>query len=375
MKIIVAPDKFKGSLTSIEACEAIKTAISSNSKTTEVVQLPLSDGGDGLLEALTQNASLEIRNLTVLDPLFRPVDTSYLISGDNSAFIEMAKASGLLLLNSGERNPALTSSYGTGELIKDAIQKGARRITLGIGGSATNDAGMGMAAALGFRFYDNSGKGLMPIGQNLGRIESIDSSNAIDLSTLKIEVACDVTNIFHGVNGAAYVFGPQKGANAIMVRELDEGLAHVAGIIKRDQGIDLQKIQGSGAAGGLGGGAIAFLGAKLRSGIELVLEHSRAEEKIQRADLVISGEGKLDHQSLNGKVISGISSLCKKHNKPLIVVCGRNELRVEEYKAAGIIRVYSIIEYAEDQASAIDKASYWLESVTARAMGEFSNGV
>ncbi|WP_207532561.1 glycerate kinase family protein [Desertivirga arenae] len=371
MKILIAPDKFKGSLSSYEAGKAIKSALASTIPAAELRQIPMADGGDGLLEVLQATGSYIRRDLTVCDPLFRPIEASYLITKNNAAIIEMAKASGLLLLKTEERNPLVTSSYGTGQLIEDAIQKGAVDITLGIGGSATNDAGTGMAAALGFRFYDQWGKEIVPIGENLIRITKIDHCNAINLSTINIKVACDVTNVFHGKDGAAWVFGPQKGADENSVRILDEGLDHLASLLRKDLGVDVQSIPGAGAAGGLGGGAIAFLGAKLLSGIELILEYTQAEELIIDSDLVITGEGKLDHQSLNGKVISGISSLSKRHNKPLIVLCGENELLEEEYKAAGITQVNSIMEHATDALSAFDNSLYWLEFTTKKAIKEF----
>ena len=374
MKILIAPDKFKGSLTAKQACEAISDGLLHFEYPTEVVHLPLADGGDGLLEVLKEYSEWEERTVTVADPLFRKINASYLVSKDKIAFIEMAKASGLLLLTETERNPLKTSSYGTGELIKNAIANGVNKIVLGIGGSATNDAGIGMAAALGYKFLNKAGNALPPIGGSLTEIDQIDASGIVDLAEIKFEIACDVKNPLVGRNGAARIYAPQKGATVEMVSILEEGLINFARVVQDQFGINVDTIPGAGAAGGLGAGGLVFLNASLKSGIELLLEYSKAENKIIASDIVISGEGKLDEQSLQGKVVSAIAALCEKHQKPLIILCGKNELSYTQFRTSGIKAVYSISDLTADHHDAISNASYWMEELTKRAVSDILDG-
>jgi len=323
----------------------------------------MADGGDGLLDVLSTYRNCERRTIEVSDPLFRRIKASYLITEDGTAFIEMAKASGLLLLNPGEYNPAKTSTYGTGELIKDAISQKVNKIVLGIGGSATNDGGIGMAAALGFRFVDNEGNELAPVGENLIHISRIENPVNCDFKAVCIELACDVTNPLIGEQGAARVFARQKGADDTMVAVLEKGLQHFSELVAQQMNKDIAHIPGAGAAGGLGAACIAFLNADLKQGIQLVFEYSKIEDHIKQADLVISGEGKLDEQSLQGKVVSGISSLCQKYDKPLYVLCGKNELNEVQHQEAGINKVFSLFEMAGSEQESMHNAAFWLKEM------------
>ena len=344
MHIVVAVDKFKGSLTSFEAGDAIRTGIKQADAQAAVTVLPMADGGDGLLDVLAHYIPCQKQYTTVLDPLFRPVAASYLRAADGqTAIIEMAAASGLRLLQPSEYNCNITSSYGTGQLIKEAIQSGAKKLIVGIGGSATNDGGMGMAAALGYTFLDAQGEALQPIGENLIHIRHIDTSGKIDLTDVEMEVACDVTNYLTGEQGAAYVYAPQKGASAEDVQQLEAGMQHFAAIVQQELGKDITTIPGGGAAGGMGAGCVAFLDAKLVKGIDLVLQYSHAATFIQQADLVITGEGKIDASSLQGKVINGIAALCHQYGKPLIALCGTLAIEREPLQQAGITAAFSIL--------------------------------
>lgn len=343
MRILIAPDKFKNSLSSLQACEALKRGVLKANENCSVKILPLADGGDGLSEVIQYYTSAESHTVEVSDPLFRQIKSSLLIAKDGkSAFIEMAKASGLMLLKPEEYNCMQTSTTGTGEMIKEAIRLGAETIILGLGGSATNDCGTGMASALGFKFLDQKGAPLKPTGENLGMIEQIESSEVIDISHLKFIIACDVTNPLTGITGATMVYAQQKGASTADIEYMEHGMKHFASIIRKDLSKEIEMIPGSGAAGGLGAGCIAFLNASLQSGIDMLLKLSEAEKHIQQADVVFTGEGKIDTQSLNGKVLSGISALCKKHNKPLIAFCGKLELRNDQLEEANISVVHCI---------------------------------
>ncbi|HWI94214.1 MAG TPA: glycerate kinase [Flavisolibacter sp.] len=344
MKIVIAPDKFKGSLTSFEVCNAIEKGLAKASASFDIVKLPMSDGGDGLSDVIAHYISAQRMTSKVQDPLGRIVHAQWLLSSNGkTAFIEMAKASGLQLLKPNEYNPLQTSSYGTGQLIKSAIEYGVENIIIGIGGSATNDCGIGMAAALSYRFLDSDGNQLLPVGKNLAHIEKIKRDIREDLSNIHFKVACDVKNVLYGGNGATKIFAPQKGADPLMVDELEQGMIHFASVIKNDLGIDVSGIEGGGAAGGMGAGCIAFLNAQLVSGIEFVMQLASAENHIRNCDVVITGEGKIDKPSLYGKVISGIASLAKKHDKRLFAVCGSTSIDPSELKHLGIEKTYAIL--------------------------------
>lgn len=334
-RIIVAPDSFKGSLTAAQVAEACRLGILDEFPAAEVVCLPLADGGEGTVDALSASEGLMKVKCMVSDPLMRPVEAWYALSSDDkSAVMEMAAASGLTLLSESERDPLQTSTYGTGEMILDALRRGCRRFFIGIGGSATNDGGMGMLRALGYRFADASGNELDGVGADLARVAHIDVSAADPrLGEASFTIACDVDNPLFGPNGAAYVFAPQKGADEETVMQLDIGLRDFASVIMRDMRVDVSSIPGAGAAGGLGAAFCAFLGADLRKGIEMVLEAVGFDRAIAGASLIFTGEGSVDAQSLMGKVVSGVSSHAREAGVPVVVLGGKVADRVALAKA------------------------------------------
>lgn len=343
-KIIIASDSFKGSVSSAEVAESAEWAIRKVYPDCQVVKIPVADGGEGTIEALVAAMDGKILSCTVHDPLMRPIDATYGISGDGqTAIIEMAAASGLTLLPKESRNPMLTNTFGTGELIKDALGRGCRSFLIGIGGSATNDAGMGMLQALGYRFVDKDGYELEAGGRNLSYIHSIDSTSVLSsLREATFTVACDVNNPFYGENGAAFVYARQKGADDLMIKALDEGLRHFARIIEESGRRRIDEIPGSGAAGGLGGGLLAFQDATLKPGIEMVLDALRFEDQIRGGDLVITGEGKLDRQTGMGKTPFGVLQVANRQNIPVIAIGGSVE-GTETLNACGFLAVLPIL--------------------------------
>ena len=354
MKILIAPDKFKGSLSAHEVCEALSKGLKKTNPNLEIIACPIADGGDGSLEVLAHYFDLKTTNIEVDDPLFRPINASYKMA-DTTAYIEMAAASGLVLLKEKERNCMDTSSFGTGELILDAIQKGATTIYLFIGGSATNDGGMGIASALGWCFYSKNGELLVPIGENLSKVSRIDGTFLFyKPAKVEFKIICDVNNPFYGENGAAYVYASQKGATTDEVKMLDQGLQNLSDIIQKEQGIDLVNFPGAGAAGGVGGGAIAFLNADLVSGIQTFIEITELEAQIKDCDLIITGEGKLDAQTNQGKVVSGVCDLAKKYGKPVIAVCGTADKNaIDKF---GFHQIYTVLERSNSMGEAMTNA-------------------
>jgi len=313
MKVVVAIDSFKGSLSSFELEEIIEKGIRNVYSDAEIKKVPVADGGEGTVEALVKGTGGKFVDMEVNNPLMKPVYARYGIMGKNkTAVIEMASASGLPLVNLKERNPRKTTTYGTGELIKDAIKRGCREFVIGIGGSATNDAGLGMMQALGYKFFDSEGKELGYGGEIMERVVEIDAEGAIgELKECKFLIACDVDNTFYGSKGAAHVYARQKGADDEMVEYLDSCLERFAGILKEKLGKDVSEIPGAGAAGGLGGGFVAFLEGELRSGVDIVLEEVKLAQEIIGADFVITGEGRIDFQSIMGKAPKGYPSCVK----------------------------------------------------------------
>ena len=326
-KIIIAPDSFKGSLTSVEVANAIELGIKRVAPNCEIVKVPIADGGDGTMDTLVSAFGGKKIKIKVHDPLMRPIEAEYgLVKNGETAVIEMATASGLTLLSKEEQNPSTTTTFGTGEIINDALQRGCHTFLIGIGGSATNDAGIGMLKALGFRFLDKKGEECDVVGNALQSIYSIDETRVSSkVYEAQFTIASDVDNPFSGTNGAAYVYAPQKGANNKMVEELDKGLESFRQLIIEKKGIDLNTISGAGAAGGLGGGFVAFLNAQLKPGIEMVLQTIDFENYLQNADFVVTGEGKLDIQTTMGKAASGILDAARKKNIPVIAIGGSVE--------------------------------------------------
>lgn len=355
-KIVIASDSFKGSVSSMEVAECAELAIHKVFPDCEVMKIPVGDGGEGTVETLITAMDGKAVSCMVHDPLMRPIEAVYGILGDNrTAVIEMATASGLTLVPLPERNPLLTTTYGTGELIKDALDRGCRNFLIGIGGSATNDAGTGMLQALGFRFLDHEGEELGLGGQILDKVCSVDRSVVLpELREATFTVACDVNNPFYGEKGAAYVFARQKGADDAMIRSLDAGLRNLAGVIKRIEAIEIDDIPGAGAAGGLGGGCVAFLRAALKPGIQMVLETLRFDERIQGADLIITGEGKLDKQTCMGKTPYGVLQAGRRQSIPVIVMGGSVE-EVEALNQSGFLAVFPLLPYPVSLEQAMDK--------------------
>ena len=344
MKIVIASDSFKGSLTSVEVAQAATRGIKAVYPDCDVVAVNVADGGEGTIEAVVDALGGQIVHTTVSDPLGRPIQARYGIAG-KKAIIEMAAASGLPLLSSEERNPWITSTYGTGEMIMDAIQRGCSQFLIGIGGSATNDAGTGMLQALGFKFYDFNGKEIIDCrGGRLQDIADLDDTFVPKaVREAQFIVACDVDTPFCGPEGAAPVFAPQKGANAEMVAKLDAGMTSFAHIIENKYGINIVPVAGAGAAGGMGGGFRAFLNASLQRGIDMVLDAIDFDYTIQGADLIITGEGKIDFQTAKGKTAAGVLARAKKQNIPVIAIGGCVEI-CESVKQMGFAGIYPITE-------------------------------
>jgi len=349
LKILLAPDKFRGSLDAPQVCKAMSEGIHMVSPEIEVLSLPLADGGEGTLDLLLWYAGGKKHTAKVQDPLGRMIDAEYGLSADGkTAFIEMATASGLRLLKTEERNPLKTSTFGTGELIKIVLEGDVENIILGIGGSATTDAGIGMAAALGWQFLDKNGQQLSPIGENLIKIKKVISPVSNHQSTVSIYVACDVSNPLFGENGAAYIYGPQKGANESAVKELDEGLKNISMIFERDFGKNYSLISGTGAAGGLGFGLIAFLNAELKEGVKLLMDFCDFDKKLKDVNLIITGEGKIDNQTLQGKLIKGITDRANLAKIPIAAICGTLDVSPQELQEIGINYATSIMNRPMD---------------------------
>ncbi|MDT0605456.1 glycerate kinase [Croceitalea rosinachiae] len=359
MKFVVAPDKYKGSLSGAEFYDAVEHGIKRVFPNATIIKKPLADGGDGTIDVIRDYLKAEEIEVLVRDPLFNLIKAKYLYSEQKkTAFIEMSEASGYRLLTNNDLNCRLTTSLGTGELIADALDKGAEQIILGIGGSATNDGGMGIAVALGYEFLGEKNHILTPIGENLIKVKTISKAKADKrLEKVQLKVACDVNNPFYGPEGAAYVYAPQKGATAEDVNFLDKGLEHFAKALNTEFGVDVQKIPGSGAAGGVGGGSVVFLNATLNSGIDLVKEIADFENAIEQANWIITGEGKLDNQTFSGKTIFGVVESAKKKNIPVAAFCGAIELTLEEQESMGITYASSVLKNVGSFDEAV-KSSY-----------------
>lgn len=345
MKIVIAPDSFKESLTALEVANAIETGFKQIYPDAEYVKVPMADGGEGSVQSLVDATDGEFVEVQVTAPLGNQITGFLGISGDQqTAFIEMAAASGLHLVPLEQRNPLKTTSYGTGELIKKALDLGVKKILLGIGGSATNDGGVGMLQALGVSFKDCNGQEIGWGGGMLSQIDHISTENLDPrLAQVAFEVACDVNNPLCGTTGASAVFGPQKGATPVMVKELDNGLAHFARQVEQQLGIRIADKPGAGAAGGMGGGLLLLPNAQLKAGVQIIIDATKLAEHIEDADLVITGEGRMDAQSIAGKTPIGVARVAKQFNKPVIAIVGC--LR-EDYQVVyqhGIDAVFPII--------------------------------
>lgn len=347
MKILVAVDSFKGSLSSAELADAIEEGVQNVYPEAEVVKVPVADGGEGTVEALVDGTSGIYRTIKAKGPLLTPVTALYGITGDGkTAVIEMASASGLPLVPADKRNPMKTTTYGTGELIKDALEKGCREFLIGIGGSATNDCGLGMMQALGMKFFDKNGEETGIGGESLSKTDSIDDSGLMpEIKDARFLIACDVDNPLYGKNGAAHVYGRQKGADEQMVLALDEGLKHFCSIVEKKYNFDMNSLPGAGAAGGLGGAFAAFLKGELKPGIDIILDKTGLSEKMSGADFVITGEGRIDFQSVMGKTPVGVSKMAAKQNIPVIAIAGAVTDDAGVVHDHGINALFSIMNY------------------------------
>ena len=342
MKIIIAPDKFKGSLTSFEVCDAIRQGLQLAGISGDIHNFPLADGGDGFSAVMQHYLGTETINCVTVDPLNRPMTGHYQwAKKSKTAIVELAVASGIALLNHNEPDAMSTSTYGTGLIIKHAIETGAQKIILGIGGSATNDGGTGILSALGFKFYNHEDVLLNHLtGGCLVNIKRVEIPAGLPL--IEWTVCCDVLNPFYGPNGAAYVYAPQKGAGPDQVKILDNGLKNLANVFYSATGNNIANVPGAGAAGGVAGGLMAALNATFQQGIYTVLNASNIYATIDHADLIITGEGKLDEQSLQGKVVGSIAALAQQKNIPCVAFCGLLSLGEDKLKAAGLAAAYAI---------------------------------
>lgn len=356
MKVVIAIDSLKGSLSSMEAGMAIKDGILAAKPDAEVIVKPLADGGEGTTDALIEGMNGERIDLTVTGPMHTPVDAYYgYLKDTNTAVMEMASAAGITLVPDSEKNPLLATSYGVGEMINDAIQRGCRNFIIGIGGSVTNDGGIGMLKALGVRFLDENGEDAGEGGQALAKIARIDVSGMNPLlKECHIQVACDVNNPLCGKNGSTYVYGPQKGVTEDMKKTLDEAMAHFARVTSETLENDYMNIPGAGAAGGLGYAFLAYTGAALTPGIELILDAVELEEELSGADVVVTGEGRLDFQTAMGKAPVGVARLAKKYNAKVIAFAGSVTKEATACNKEGIDAFFPILRGVCTLAEAMD---------------------
>lgn len=369
MNVLIACDSFKGSLTTLEAALLISEGVHEVFPDARTTIVPIADGGEGTVDALAGALGGELVECAALDPLGRERRSHYGILPDGTAVVEMAAASGLPLLTEGERNPARTTSYGTGQLVLNALDRGCRSMVMGIGGSATNDGGMGMMQALGARLLDSSGRELGFGGLELNRLEKVDISCFDNrLKSCSFTVACDVTNPLCGPNGASAVYGPQKGATPDMVRVLDLALRNLSDVIKRDLGFDVADIPGAGAAGGMGAGLLAFCGASMRPGVELVMEVCGFESKVCDADLVITGEGSIDASSACGKAPVGVAAAAKRYGVPVLAISAQLGEGYETIYSAGVDAAAACVNRVMGLDEAINGTHALLRQCAAGAM-------
>lgn len=364
MNVLIAPDSFKDSLSAKDVAGHVEKGIRNVLPGAKITKIPLSDGGEGLLEALIEPLKGKMIECVVNDPLKRNITAKYgIVDSGHTAVIEMARASGLELLKPSERNPLLTTTYGTGQLIKDALDKGCKKLIIGLGGSATNDGGMGLMKALGVEFLNSKNELIDEGGGALENLKRVDVSK-IDkrLSTCEIIAACDVTNPLTGVNGSSLIFGAQKGGSTEALIQLDKNLSNYAAVIKRDLGKELRRVKGSGAAGGTAMGLLAFLDAELKPGIDLIMKELQIEKHIKAADVVITGEGQIDTQTLSGKTIAGLAKMAKKHHVPVVAIAGKIDNNPHAIYDLGITAMFSIINQPMDLQASINQTGELIEN-------------
>jgi len=364
MKILIAPDSFKGSLSSKQVAEAVEAGIKEVVPDAEVIKIPMADGGEGTVEAMIESVGGRYCTATVKSPLMEDIQAAFgLLADGKTAVIEMAAASGLPLVPPDKRNPLITTTYGTGQLVMETLNLGCTRIILGIGGSATVDGGAGLAQALGYRLIDAEGKDIAPGGGALGFVAKIIKPARLDLDAIDVTVASDVTNRLLGSEGAARVFGPQKGATPQMVEVLEKNLTHFANMIRRDLQVDITNLEGGGAAGGLGAGIYAFLSGRIISGIQIVIEMSGLAEKVKGSSLVITGEGRIDYQTAFGKAPAGVARVAREAGVPIIAVCGCLGEGFEKIKKLGIRDILNLMQIASSESEAKKNASVLLKTL------------
>ena len=354
-KYVVAPDSFKESMTAKEVCDAMEKGIKKADSAAEVIKVPMADGGEGTVDSLVDATQGQRVIVEVTGPLGNKISAYYGILGNGTtAVIEMAKASGLEIVEKKKRNPMITTTFGTGELIRDALDHNVKEIIIGLGGSSTNDGGSGMAQALGAKLLDQNNHQIPFGGGNLDKLDKIDISNLDSrLQDVKIILASDVTNPLIGKDGASRVFGPQKGATPEMVEKLENNLQHYAKIIKRDLNKDVASVSGAGAAGGLGAGLMAFTTCKMRQGVDIAIEVTKLEEKVKSADYVFTGEGGTDFQTIFGKTPYGVAKLGKKYHKPVISLAGYLGEGIDSLYSEGFTAIFGIIPGACDLSTAL----------------------
>lgn len=362
MKFLLAPDKFKGSIDSIALCDLMRKEILAVHPEAEVLSFPLSDGGDGFEKLIQYYFNTEPVLAPTVDPLGRPITAQYQFSvSTGTAFIEMAAASGMALLKKSELNPMRTSTYGTGLLIRDAIGRGAQHIFLGIGGSATNDGGLGMADALGYMFLDKQGDPLDPCGESLSLVHEIVLPETDVLEDVQFTVACDVKNPFCGPEGAAHIYAAQKGASKEQINELDEGLKHLDSLFMQYFDRSVIDLPGAGAAGGLGGGSEVFLGARLVPGGDYLAESIELEKHVKEADVIITGEGSFDIQSIQGKVVGYVAGVAGRSGKRIRIICGESLVDRRDQSAMGVERLAALVDFAPSKEAAIGKPELYIQ--------------
>ncbi|MCG7336089.1 glycerate kinase [Sporosarcina sp. ACRSM] len=373
MKMIVAPDSFKGSLTAVEAAEAMAAGVRDYDATITTVLLPAADGGEGTMHSLVGATQGKEVTCAVQDPLGRTIEANYGVLGDGvTCVVEIAEASGLTLLHEDERNPLVTSSYGTGELIRHALAAGFRKFIIGLGGSATNDAGAGMLQALGMKFLSREGVELNPGGGALNELHTMDSSHFDKrIAESHFLIASDVKNPFVGPTGASAVFGPQKGATPAMVAHLDQALNTFANVVEQQTGVSLHAKKGAGAAGGAGGAFQAFMPGEMQQGIHVVLQAIAFHEQLNEADLILTGEGKTDVQTLSGKTPFGIAEMARKEGKPVLLISGM----VDQESRAALQPYFTEIHEISDGIRSVDdlmkNATYYLQQKTKEVLEQY----
>lgn len=367
MNIVLAPDKFKGSLTGLEFCDAASKGILKSIPEARILYCPLADGGDNTIEAVNYYLTGDFIKTQVNNPFFKKIDAYYLYaSKTQTAFIEMAEASGVKVVEAKELDCINATTFGTGELILNALEKGAKTIIIGLGGSATNDCGIGMATALGYRFLDKNNNQVLPVGKNLAQITTIDESKVhAKLKQVSFKIACDVSNPLHGKNGAAYVYAKQKGASTLEIELLDKGLKSFSKVLDRHFNIKSQKVRGAGAAGGMGIGTKTFLKGELIPGIKLIKSLADFDKKIRDADWIITGEGKLDIQTLSGKTIKGIVTDAKIQKIKVAAFCGMLDLSKDELKEFGLSYADELLNYAQNIEDSMANSAMYLEKMAA----------